>query len=158
MIKSKLSNIVLICVSCAMFLTSCAGNKQGVGTGIGAVAGGLLGAQFGKGPGKLLAVGLGAVAGGLIGNAIGKNMDDTDKMMAEKTSQQALESSPSGQSIAWKNPDNGHSGTITPTKTYKLDDGRYCREYTQMVNIGGQQEKAYGKACRQPDGSWQIVK
>ncbi|MEE8203551.1 MAG: hypothetical protein V3R74_07315, partial [Alphaproteobacteria bacterium] len=32
-----------------------------------------------------------------------------------------------------------------------------CREYQTTVNVGGQVEQAYGTACRQPDGSWQIV-
>lgn len=156
MIISKLKNIIVMCVACAM-LTACNGNKQGIGTGVGAVAGGLLGSQFGKGSGQLLFAGLGAVAGGLIGNSIGKNMDDTDKLMAQKSSQKALESAPSGSAVAWKNPDNGNFGTITPTKTYKQNDGSYCREYTQTINIGGKEEKAYGKACRQADGAWQMV-
>ena len=33
----------------------------------------------------------------------------------------------------------------------------FCREYTKDVSINGRLEKAYGKACRQPDGSWEIV-
>lgn len=33
----------------------------------------------------------------------------------------------------------------------------YCREFTKVVNVGGRAENAYGKACYQPDGSWQIV-
>lgn len=33
----------------------------------------------------------------------------------------------------------------------------YCREFTKVVNVGGQAQSAYGQACRQPDGSWQIV-
>jgi hypothetical protein len=33
----------------------------------------------------------------------------------------------------------------------------YCREFTKVVNIGGHMENAYGQACQQPDGSWQIV-
>lgn len=33
----------------------------------------------------------------------------------------------------------------------------YCREFTKVVTIGGQAQSAYGQACRQPDGSWQIV-
>ena len=32
----------------------------------------------------------------------------------------------------------------------------YCREYQHTVTIDGKQEKAYGTACRQPDGSWKI--
>lgn len=29
-----------------------------------------------------------------------------------------------------------------------------CREYQTTVNIGGKPQKAYGRACRQPDGTW----
>lgn len=157
MIYSKARNIVLMCVACAM-LTSCAGNKQGSGTAIGAVAGGLLGAQFGKGSGQLLAAGLGAIAGGFLGNSIGKSLDEHDRMMADNASKKALEAAPSGQSVEWKNPDSGNYGSITPTRTFKADDGRYCREYTQNITVGGKQERAYGKACRQPDGHWEITK
>ena len=156
MIGVKVRNIVLMCVACAM-LTSCAGNKQGSGTAIGAVAGGLLGSAFGKGAGKLVAIGIGAVAGGFLGNSIGKSLDEHDRMMADNASKKALEAAPSGQSVAWKNPDTGNYGTVTPTKTYQTNDGRYCREYTQNITVGDKQEKAYGKACGQPDGQWQIV-
>lgn len=34
---------------------------------------------------------------------------------------------------------------------------RYCREYTDHVNIGRGLEQSYGTACMQPDGSWEIV-
>jgi len=33
----------------------------------------------------------------------------------------------------------------------------YCREYTKAIRVGGRLEQAYGKACLQPDGSWEIV-
>ncbi len=33
----------------------------------------------------------------------------------------------------------------------------YCREYTQTLKIGRTVQKAYGTACRQPDGSWQLI-
>ncbi len=32
----------------------------------------------------------------------------------------------------------------------------YCREYTKTVSIGGRTEKAYGTACQQSNGSWEI--
>lgn len=34
---------------------------------------------------------------------------------------------------------------------------RYCREYTRTVWIDGRAQSAYGTACLQPDGAWQIV-
>ena len=133
-------------------------NKQGAGTVIGGTAGGLLAyATLGKGSGKVAATAIGALAGALIGGSIGQNLDAYDKAMMEKSSHQALEYGPSGRSVEWTNPDTGHSGSVTPMKAYKRQDGMYCREYVQEVMIGGEKKKAYGKACRQPDGSWQIV-
>jgi hypothetical protein len=32
----------------------------------------------------------------------------------------------------------------------------YCREYSRNVVIGGQEQEAYGTACRGPDGQWRI--
>ncbi|GGY28447.1 hypothetical protein GCM10008098_22020 [Rhodanobacter panaciterrae] len=48
-------------------------NHRIIGTGIGAVAGGLLGHQVGGGKGKTLATVGGAVAGGYVGNRVQKN-------------------------------------------------------------------------------------
>jgi surface antigen len=138
-------------------LYGCAGHKEGAGTAIGALAGGLLGSRFGKGSGNLAMMGVGALAGGFLGNRIGKSMDDTDKMMLEQTSKAALENAASGSTVAWRNPDNGHKGYVTPTNVFKNNVGEYCREYTQVVIVGGKEEKAYGKACRKPDGQWQII-
>ena len=84
-------------------------------------------------------------------------MDERDKRLAAEASQKALETAPTGRSVAWRNPDNEHSGTVTPVKTYQTATGTYCREYEQIVTIEGKKEKAYGTACRQPDGSWKIV-
>lgn len=33
----------------------------------------------------------------------------------------------------------------------------YCREYTQTLKIADHIQKAYGTACLQPDGSWQLM-
>jgi len=154
----RFSKLLLVTVAAAT-LTGCQGqmNKQGGGTLIGGVAGGLLGSQFGKGEGKILATGVGALAGALVGGEVGKTLDEYDRQMMEKSSRQALEFSSSGTSVEWNNPDNGNHGSVTPTRTFK-EEGRYCREYVQEVFIGNEKQKAYGKACRQPDGNWKIIK
>ena len=144
----------------SILITSCTDNKQGVGTGIGVIAGGLIGSTIGKGDGKIVATIIGAGAGGLIGSAIGKELDDQDKKIMELKSQQALEKATSGSSVVWHNPDTGNNGSITPTRTFKaesgVNQGKYCREFTQVITIAGESRKAYGTACRAPDGSWQI--
>lgn len=138
-------------------LAGCQGNKQTGGTVLGGLAGGLLGAQVGKGEGKLIATGIGALAGAMVGGSIGQSLDEHDKLMMLRSSRQALEFSPTGRAVEWRNPDTGHYGSVTPTQTYRNTDGQYCREYTQDVVIGGERQKAYGKACRQQDGTWKIV-
>lgn len=128
------------------------------GTLIGAGLGGLAGAQVGKGKGQLAATAIGVLAGAFLGHSVGKSLDRADRLAMQRTTQTTLETAPTGKASSWRNPDSGHSGTITPVKTYQTAQGRYCREYQQTINVGGKTERAYGKACRQPDGSWRIVK
>ncbi len=144
----------------ALSLAACAsdqGDKQTLGTLLGAGLGGLAGAQFGSGTGQLVAVGAGVLLGGLLGNEIGKSLDKADQAYAERNAQQTLETAPIGTTATWVNPDSGNSGSVTPTATYQSADGEYCREYQQTVTVGGEQQSAYGTACRQPDGSWKLV-
>ena len=132
------------------------GTKQTIGALGGAAAGGLLGAQVGSGRGQLAATAAGALLGALIGSEIGRSMDEVDRMRAEQAYGQAQDA-PIGQTIAWDNPDTGNYGSVTPTKQgTNTNTGAYCREFQQTVVIGGRQEDAYGVACRQPDGSWEI--
>ena len=132
------------------------GPKQTVGGLTGAALGGLLGAQFGGGSGKLATTAAGVLLGGLMGSEIGRSMDDVDRMKANQAITHA-QSAPLGETITWNNPNNDHSGTITPTRDGYSNTGNYCREFNQTVTIGGKTQDAYGVACRQPDGTWRIV-
>lgn len=134
-----------------------AGNKQIGGTLIGAGVGGLLGSLVGGGTGQLAAVAVGALAGAYLGGEAGKSLDRADKQAMARTSHRALENNQTGQTSGWRNPDSGHYGTITPTRTYQTASGDPCREYQQTVTVGGKKEEAHGRACRQADGSWKIV-
>lgn len=128
--------------------------KTAVGGLGGAAAGGLLAAAVG---GSAVGIAAGTILGGLVGGAIGDRLDAADQRRANQTAMRAFETTPSGSSASWRNPDNGNSGAVTPVRTYQTASGQYCREYQQTVTIGGQQEKSYGTACRQPDGSWKII-
>ncbi len=144
----------------ALALAGCSetvGQKQGLGTLLGAVAGGVAGSQVGDGRGRLVATGVGTLLGAMIGSEIGKSLDRADQLAMQHEPQNTLETAPAGTTNTWHNPDSGNSGTVTPTQTYQRSDGAYCREFTQTVTVGGSTEEAYGTACRQPDGSWQII-
>ena len=101
-------------------------------------------------------MGAGTFAGALLGREIGRSLDQTDQLMMERNAQQSLEYSRVNETSTWHNPDSGHSGSMTPTRTYQTAEGRYCREYTQKIIVGGEEQEAYGTACRQPDGTWKI--
>lgn len=73
------------------------------------------------------------------------------------TFQYALENNPTDQAADWINPDTAHTGAVVPTRTFSDTQGRPCREFITTIIIGGKQQQGYGTACRQPDGTWQIV-
>ena len=130
------------------------GPKAGVGAAIGAASGGLIGAAAGGGATGIAA---GVLLGGLLGGSVGNALDQADRRYAAETAQRSLEFEPAGTTSTWYNPDSGHSGSFTPTRTYQDASGTYCREYQQTVTVGGEEQEAYGTACRQPDGSWKII-
>ena len=131
-------------------------SKQTGGAVLGGVGGAVAGAQFGSGTGQLVATAAGALLGAFVGSEVGKSLDRADQQAAQRSAQQAFEYNRVGQAATWNNPDSGNSGTVTPTNTF-TQEGRYCREYSQTVNVGGRSETAVGTACRNPDGTWQIV-
>ncbi len=131
--------------------------KETIGQISGAIAGGYLGSKVGGGSGQNIAIGVGTLLGALAGGSIGESLDAADLGYYNTSSQRALEDARTGQEVAWNNPDSGNYGTVTPTSTYKNNSGEYCREYSQTINVGGQDERAYGTACRQPDGTWKVV-
>jgi len=144
-----------LCAPLALSLVACATppKKAEIGTVLGGVGGGVLGAQVGGGAGRAAAIMAGAILGAIVGQQIGQSIDDTDELRA----QQVLETNRTGQTSQWVNPDTGSTVIVTPTKTYQEPTGQYCREYQTEVMVGGERQKAYGTACRQPDGSWKIV-
>lgn len=64
--------------------------------------------------------------------------------------------------VIWVNPRPRHRYTLLPTEVSYNDrddnnDDRYCREYQAQATIGRNSRETYGTACRQEDGSWEIV-
>lgn len=130
------------------------GPKAGIGAAAGAAGGGLLAVALG---GHEAGIASGVLLGGLLGGALGSALDAQDRKIASQNAHQSLEYRPSGTSSTWRNPDSGHYGTFTPTRTYQQSDGGYCREYQQSVNVSGRSQQGYGTACRQPDGTWKVI-
>ena len=149
------TKILAAVAAVALLSTGCAtvsDNPKATAGGLGAAAaGGLIAAGVGGGTTAIIG---GVLLGGLLGGAVGNALDQRDKELHMRQAQLALESSRSGQASTWQNPDSGNSGTVTPTRTYQLANGQYCRQYQQTIVIGGEQHQTYGTACRQADGTW----
>jgi len=154
--KSLLAAIAIMALTAACAQNGQFGKKQTIGGLGGAALGGWAGSTIGGGTGKLAATAAGVLIGALIGSEIGRGLDKVDEQKAQQAYTQAT-TAPVGQTISWSNPDTGNYGSVKPTKEgTKSSSGEYCREFQQTVVIGGKTEEAYGVACRQPDGQWEI--
>ncbi len=146
--------VLVTALAAFMPLAACSpGNNEGGSTLAGAVLGGIVGNQFGKGGGKVAATIAGAAIGGIVGNEIGRKLDDRDRMLAQEAELEAWERGPPGRPVKWRNPNNGRYGEIVADDFY-MREGRRCRNFYHRVYIDGQPEPMRGTACRNPDGTW----
>ena len=132
-------------------------SKEEAGAIMGAGLGGLAGSFIGDGGGQLVAVAVGTMVGAIMGSEVGKSLDRADRLALAQAQREALEYGQSGVSTTWKNPDSGNSGEIVPQRAYRQPDGVFCREFVQVIVVGGEMEAAYGTACRQSDGAWKLI-
>lgn len=131
-------------------------SKADTGMVVGAVAGGILGNQVGKGGGNVAATAIGAVVGGIVGSEIGRALDRQDQMLAQEAEFEALERGRSGERRRWRNPESGRYGEVIPGERYRRGTAD-CRDFTHTIYINGRPETMRGTACRNPDGTWQNV-
>ena len=138
-------------VSLSLLLGGCSAtlSKQEAGAATGALLGAALGYGLGKGHSdKELAIALGAIFGAVAGDRLGAQLDEKDRLMAAQNLQHSLENTPDGTTTAWKNPNSGHSGASSPTKTTVAASGTPCREFVTEIIVGGKTQQGYGTACR----------
>lgn len=72
----------------------------------------------------------------------------------EQNFQKALEYNRSGRPLLWS--DEGINVEITPTDTFRIDNGTYCRRYVQKISLPKEQDTFHGMACRESNGTWVI--
>lgn len=94
---------------------------------------------------------LAALGNGLIGNKV--SLDPADRKRALQAEYQALEYSPAGKLVEWKNSGGTRSGEVVAAQPYQVGS-QNCRQYTHTVRIDGTPQTVRGTACRNEDGSW----
>jgi surface antigen len=140
------------------------GEDQFLGTLMGGAVGGLVGSQFGHGPGRVATTAAGVFVGGLAGNSIGASMDRADSYYSRpayggyapgtsyaEPAYYATNYVPNYVAPEAPPPD-------PPAAYYDASVGSYCREYTQEIRIDGRVQESYGTACLQPDGTWRVAR
>lgn len=136
-------------------------DREVVGTLLGGIVGGIIGNQFGKGRGRTAATVAGVVLGGIAGNAITRDGwcrdRRADAYYYNEAYYDAFDQPDYGERYEWRNQYSGNYGYVQPTGYTEYGGYQDCREFTQVIYIGGRAEQAYGVACRQRDGSWRIV-
>jgi surface antigen len=95
------------------------------------------------------------VVAGLGNGLVGGNpaLDPSDRKRALQAEYQALEYSPAGKTVEWKNASGSRSGEVVAAQPYQVGS-QNCRQYTHTLRIDGTPQSARGTACRNDDGSW----
>ena len=150
---------VLIAATLALYACTAARDDDSAGTAdpaatasaapaSGGLGAGALGGLLGRVPGPDgAAPAPTAISGRLLSGPYQAQLEDSDIARAHRAAVTAFERVPSGQTKIWRNPTNGHWGTLTPTRTYTNAEGRYCRDYRQTVTLGGQEYQGNGTVC-----------
>jgi surface antigen len=141
---------IITAVLSLFLLSSCMmANKGQIGGAGGAAGGAILGQAIGHNTESTL---LGAAIGGMLGYVIGNEMDKYDRQMLNSV----YESTPSGQTQTWVNPDHGHQYQVTPQPAYRGPNNQQCRKAEILAVIDGRTERTYTTACRDMNGRWQL--
>ena len=140
---------------CASYVSD--NDNEVLGSMIGAIGGGVIGHQVGRGSGQALATFAGVLLGSVVGGQIGRDLDDAERLKLASATQYALENQRSGTRTVWDNPDRRVCVVVVPKPAFKNELNQYCREFQQSIAIDGKKQSAYGTACRQPDGQWKIA-
>ncbi|MGI9434765.1 MAG: RT0821/Lpp0805 family surface protein [Geminicoccaceae bacterium] len=76
------------------------------------------------------------------------SMTEIDVSLAAKLLQRTLDYAPDGTTRRWINDQSGHSGAITPVRSYIASTGQYCRDYREDLSIGNENGNFLYSACR----------
>ncbi len=130
-------------------------DRDRVGTVLGAVAGGAIGAAVADGDGddRLIAILAGATIGAIVGHEIGEEMDENDRACFGHS----LELLEDGHRVHWDGGRPGLRYTMTPDDRFERDD-RVCRGIKLVRELDGRSVTKYGSACRYGDGDWRMIK
>lgn len=78
---------------------------------------------------------------------------EKDRDLLMRAVQEALETRVSGEAVSWTE-DDGRSGAVTPLRTFRNNEGAWCREYQAVAPVGRSLVTQRAIACRDSQGRW----
>ena len=117
--------------------------------------GGVLSNQFDRETGRLTAAGTSVMVAGLIDGEIGPAIGQSNSVNYYGNQSRY----PAPEKADYPKPYiPNYVAPSAPPPTY-IDNvsGDYCRDYSELIKVGGHVQESYGTACLQPDGSWRVV-
>lgn len=85
-----------------------------------------------------------------------QSLDLNDEIAALETLQLALSEVGDGSAYVWHRYHGRLSGVVTPTTSFKDDDGQVCRHVIFVLTAAGHSKRTEGVACRLTNGQWQL--
>lgn len=149
-----------------VYYNRCRNTVDPAGVIAGALIGGLLGNAIGRSnnrgyyrrndaTGATIA---GVVLGGAAGALLTRNLTCEDQSYAYRSYYNGLNARRPNSRYSWQNPRTGNRGDFYVEDYYRGPRGGECANFSQTIWINGRPEEARGVACRQPDGTWAIVR
>ena len=81
---------------------------------------------------------------------------DKDWELLREAARDALNNHADGETRTWKNPNNGHHGSIRMIRTFE-DFGTDCRQVKVSNEAGNVSATRLVDLCRNKEGRWKIV-
>ena len=79
------------------------------------------------------------------------SLTEIDVSLAAMLLQRTLDHAPDGTTRRWTNDESGHSGAITPLRSYIASSGQFCRDYKEDISVDGKNRQFQYSACRDED-------
>ena len=85
-------------------------------------------------------------------------LDREDLRRARAAMVVALDPQGNGARAGWQNPQSGAHGGFAASAPPYADHDRVCRRFSgEVVPAGGSERRLTGSACREGDGTWQVL-
>ena len=98
-----------------------------------------------------------ALVADLAASDLARQLDPVDRRQLNEALQRTLETAMSGHTNGWRNEFSRNAGTVVASPAFKNPAGQWCRHLVETITILRETRSGNGTACRNVDGTWDLV-